>query len=182
MKYKKVEIGIPTIKQIQEYIEQKNFNVVAEDIYNHYKDRKWLTLKNKPMCSLEAMVNSWNGVMLQRERTRIKNEKRKLARTPKTKQDKVKPKKVKQPYVYMPYKEQLKDKRWFDFREHVFNCKGRKCEICGSTEFLQVHHLRYKKKHYAWEYKVHDMQVLCRRCHTKIHGIDLDKEYKSITN
>lgn len=182
MKYKGVEIGVPTIKQIKEYIARKNFNVVAEDIYNHYKNRKWLTLKNKPMRSVEAMVNSWNGVMLQRERTRIKNEKRKLARTPKTKQDKVKPKKVKQPYVYMPYKEQLKDKRWLDFREHVFNCKGRKCEICGSTEFLQVHHLRYKKKHYAWEYKVHDMQVLCRRCHKKIHGIDLDKEYKSITN
>lgn len=66
MKYKKVEIGIPTIEQIQEYIARKNFNVVAEDIYNHYNDRNWLTLKNKPMCSLEAMVDSWNGVMLQR--------------------------------------------------------------------------------------------------------------------
>lgn len=171
MKYKKVEIGIPTIKQIKEYIARKNFNVVVEDIYNHYKNRKWLTLKNKPMRSVEAMVNSWNGVMKQKERIR----------TPK-KNKNVIVKKEKHPYVYIPYKEQLKDKRWLDFREHVFNCKGRKCEICGSTEFLQVHHLRYKKKHYAWEYKVHDMQVLCRRCHKKIHGIDLDKEYKSITN
>ena len=37
MKYKGVEIGVPTIKQIKEYIARKNFNVVAEDIYNHYK-------------------------------------------------------------------------------------------------------------------------------------------------
>ena len=171
MKYKGVEIGVPTIKQIKEYIARKNFNVVAEDIYNHYKNRKWLTLKNKPMRSVEAMVNSWNGVMKQKERIR----------TPK-KNKKVIVKKEKHPYVYIPYKEQLKDKRWIEFRENVFNCKGKKCEICGSTEFLQVHHLRYKKKHYAWEYKVHDMQVLCGRCHKKIHGIDLDKEYKSITN
>ena len=83
MKYKKVEIGIPTIKQIQEYITRKNFNVVAEDIYHHYKGKNWLTLKNKPMCSLEAMVDSWNGVMVQRERKRIMYEKRKLSRTPK---------------------------------------------------------------------------------------------------
>lgn len=181
MKYKGVEIGVPTIKQIKEYIARKNFNVVAEDIYNHYKDRNWLTLKNKPMCSLEAMVNSWNGVMKQKERIKIMYEKRRLSRTPK-KNKKVIVKKEKHPYVYIPYKEQLKDKRWFEFREHVFNCKGRRCEICGSTDFLQVHHLRYKKKHYAWEYKVHDMQVLCGRCHKKIHGIDLDKEYESITN
>lgn len=178
MKYKGVEIGIPTIENIKEYIKAKNFNISADEVYNHYKGKNWLTLKNKPICTLEAMVNAWNGAFLHKERKKIIREKRKASRIPKKK----KIKKQKEPYVYIPYKEQLNDKRWSEFREHVFKHRGRKCEVCGSTKFLQIHHLRYKKKHYAWEYKVKDMRVLCKTCHEKTHCVDLDREFIQITN
>lgn len=73
-----------------------------------------------------------------------------------------------------PYSKQLKDKRWFAFREKVFKKKGRFCEICGSTENLQVHHKKYRYPLLAWEYKMKDVMVLCRRCHAEIHGIKVD--------
>ena len=43
-------------------------------------------------------------------------------------------------------------------------CKG-KCEICGSTQKLDVHH----KDENASNNALDNLQVLCRSCHMKIH-------------
>ena len=69
------------------------------------------------------------------------------------------------------YEEQLKDSRWLIFREKVFKARGRKCEHCGSTIYLQVHHPKYRTGRKAWEYSTDEVVVLCRECHKKEHNI-----------
>lgn len=32
-------------------------------LYNHYKDRNWLTKENKPIKELEAIISVWNGIL-----------------------------------------------------------------------------------------------------------------------
>lgn len=76
---------------------------------------------------------------------------------------------------FIPYNIQLLDARWKERREQILKHKGQKCEICGKTKGLHVHHKRYIYGKYAWEYKMKDLMVLCGQCHEKIHGIDLDK-------
>jgi 5-methylcytosine-specific restriction endonuclease McrA len=73
-----------------------------------------------------------------------------------------------------PYAEQLKDKRWLDFRKKVFRKRGRKCEVCGCKSHLQVHHVKYRWPKLAWEYDIKDMRVLCPRCHAEAHGKPFD--------
>ena len=76
---------------------------------------------------------------------------------------------------FIPYHDQLIDKRWLKKREQVFKLKGRKCSVCGATHNLQIHHLRYFNDKYAWEYKMKDLVVLCESCHKRKHCIDLDE-------
>lgn len=76
---------------------------------------------------------------------------------------------------FIPYHDQLIDKRWLKKREQVFKLKGRKCSVCGSTHNLQIHHLRYFNDKYAWEYKMKELVVLCESCHKRKHCIDLDE-------
>jgi 5-methylcytosine-specific restriction endonuclease McrA len=66
----------------------------------------------------------------------------------------------------------LKDEKWKAFRWFVMKVRGEKCETCGSTENLQVHHLKYKKVK-AWEYTCNDVIVVCRDCHKRLHGINV---------
>lgn len=80
------------------------------------------------------------------------------------------------------YSEQLTHPLWLKRRAQIFNNKGRKCSKCGSSQNLQVHHLRYVWGKMAWEYKDKDLIVLCDSCHEKAHCLDLDKEFKAITN
>jgi hypothetical protein len=76
---------------------------------------------------------------------------------------------------FIPYHDQLIDKRWMKKREQVFKLKGRKCSVCGATHNLQIHHLRYFNDKYAWEYKMKDLVVMCESCHKRKHCIDLDE-------
>jgi 5-methylcytosine-specific restriction endonuclease McrA len=78
----------------------------------------------------------------------------------------------------MDYKEQLKNQLWLNKKAGILKRDNYRCANCGNIVNLQVHHIRYKKRHYAWEYKVKDMQVLCVRCHQMVHGLntELDKQ------
>lgn len=78
---------------------------------------------------------------------------------------------------YIPYQNQLLDKRWLKKREQVFKLKGRKCSVCGTIHNLQIHHLRYLDNKYAWEYKMKDLVVLCDSCHKRKHCKDLDERF-----
>ena len=80
------------------------------------------------------------------------------------------------PKVLLPYSEQLKDRRWLAFRERVFRERGRRCERCGRTEQLQVHHLEYRGVRLAWKYKVSEVIVLCDACHSRLHHKDSEAQ------
>ena len=67
------------------------------------------------------------------------------------------------------YNRLLEDKRWKEFRLKVMSERGNKCECCGGTHILQIHHTFYISGKMPWEYDVNDMRVLCRMCHQKVH-------------
>lgn len=74
-------------------------------------------------------------------------------------------------HKYIPYYEQLKTKKWKDFRKLVFASRGKVCEMCGAKTNLQVHHPKYVFGRKAWEYPISEVVVLCRNCHEKVHNI-----------
>lgn len=65
MKFKEKEIGIPTVDMFDEYIKQMGFKLTGQDVYDYCKKKHWLTNKGTPMKSVEAMTNSYNGVVNQ---------------------------------------------------------------------------------------------------------------------
>ena len=69
------------------------------------------------------------------------------------------------------YKHLLKGKRWKEFRLKVMSERGSKCECCGGTDILQIHHTFYISGKMPWEYDINDMRVLCKKCHQIIHNI-----------
>lgn len=69
------------------------------------------------------------------------------------------------------YNRLLEDKRWKEFRLKVLSERGNKCECCGGTDVLQIHHTFYISGKMPWEYEINDMRVLCKRCHQRIHNI-----------
>lgn len=69
------------------------------------------------------------------------------------------------------YNRLLEDKRWKEFRLKVMSERGSKCECCGGTDVLQIHHTFYISGKMPWEYDINDMRVLCRTCHQRIHNI-----------
>lgn len=69
------------------------------------------------------------------------------------------------------YNRLLEDKRWKEFRLKVLSERGDKCECCGGTDVLQIHHTFYIRGKMPWEYNIDDMRVLCKKCHKRIHNI-----------
>lgn len=69
------------------------------------------------------------------------------------------------------YNRLLEDKRWKEFRLKVMSERGNKCECCGGTHILQIHHTFYVGGKMPWEYDIDDMRVLCKKCHQRIHNI-----------
>lgn len=69
------------------------------------------------------------------------------------------------------YNRLLEDKRWKEFRLKVMSERGSRCECCGGTHILQIHHTFYISGKMPWEYDIKDMRVLCKMCHQRIHNI-----------
>jgi hypothetical protein len=67
------------------------------------------------------------------------------------------------------YKQQLKDDRWYDKRLVIIAKADYKCQNCGYTGKLDVHHLYYIKGKKMWQYPNKALVALCRDCHTKWH-------------
>ena len=64
------------------------------------------------------------------------------------------------------YSDYLKSKDWADIRIDLFNVRGGKCERCGSTVKLEVHHLHYRN---VFKEEPSDLIILCRICHQLEH-------------
>jgi len=79
----------------------------------------------------------------------------------------------------MNYKDQLKDKRWKRKRAFVLIRDNFKCQICGTTHHLQVHHKQYKDGLKAWEYDLKELTTLCRSCYRKMHGSKITRKIRN---
>ena len=72
------------------------------------------------------------------------------------------------------YQKKLKDQRWLDKRERILTRDNHKCQWCGRTTNLQVHHKYYVKypneiKAEPWDYPDDALMTLCDDCHKKCH-------------
>lgn len=64
------------------------------------------------------------------------------------------------------YRNYLLSKEWANIRIDLFASRGRKCEACGSSKKLQVHHLHYRN---IFKEEPSDLMILCAACHEEEH-------------
>ena len=69
------------------------------------------------------------------------------------------------------YEDYLLSDHWQKKRLKALEKAEHKCERCGTTERLQVHHLSYKNLGCE---PLEDLQVLCHKCHAELHGIEVE--------
>lgn len=155
-----------TKKQIEESIIKHKYSITVAEVLKYWGDKGWKTVSGSYVQSINNVVGVVNNV---------KNKTRKKTSEPKVRKRHKKGDKdveVILPKVeYDSYHAQLLDPRWKAFREFIFVVRGRKCEKCGATEYLQIHHMHYHKGCLAWEYTCKDMLVLCKDCHQELHNI-----------
>lgn len=155
MKYKGIEIGTPTVDQIQECINSFGFRISAQKLYDIHARHNWNIRFYKPQLTLEDLVYKSR----RKKSVQIHDKsKRKYLRRCKTEKQK-------------EYNKLLQQKEWKDFRKLVFKERGRKCEKCGRESNLQIHHTQYRKGWLPWEYPMSMIKVLCRGCHASVHHI-----------
>lgn len=66
------------------------------------------------------------------------------------------------------YKKYLLSNEWAQLKIDLFEYRGKECEKCGETKYLQVHHLSYKN---IFHEEPEDLMILCKYCHKKEHNI-----------
>ena len=66
----------------------------------------------------------------------------------------------------MPYNEYLKTDHWKEVRSEALHTAEYKCQLCNTSNALQVHHRTYERRGYE---DIKDLTVLCRHCHAKHH-------------
>ena len=64
------------------------------------------------------------------------------------------------------YQEYLKSKEWQETRRRVFKEYGYRCDQCGSTKNLHIHHITYEN---LGEEGISDLVPLCAECHKRLH-------------
>ena len=67
------------------------------------------------------------------------------------------------------YKDYLQTKLWKTIRSRALKNADFSCQICKSTNRLQVHHNTYERLGSELN---SDMIVVCDNCHRMIHGLD----------
>ena len=67
------------------------------------------------------------------------------------------------------YRAYLKSPRWEYIKEHIHLVRDGRCERCGSTERLEVHHKHYRT---VFHEGANDLELLCHICHRKEHGYE----------
>ena len=73
--------------------------------------------------------------------------------------------KEKPPARNITYSEKLRDPRWQEKRNAVKEKADFKCQDCGSTKNLEVHHCYYKFGLEPWQYPIDSLRSLCSNCH-----------------
>lgn len=65
------------------------------------------------------------------------------------------------------YQAYLNSPRWQALRQKVFKEYGYRCDQCGSSKNLHVHHITYEN---LGEENISDLVPLCEDCHKKLHN------------
>lgn len=82
----------------------------------------------------------------------------------------------------MKYKDYLQTKYWKERRKEFKSKTWQRCFICRNKNCqFDVHHKRYERngKSILFNEKHTDFRLLCRRCHTAIHVMKLEKQLES---
>ena len=66
----------------------------------------------------------------------------------------------------LEYQEYLKSEHWQELRSRILERDGHRCQLCGSTENLHVHHKTYET---LWHEADGDLITLCSDCHETFH-------------
>ncbi len=178
MKHDYVTFKKPSLDEFCSFIERKGFDLDPYSLYREFDAKGWVNGKGEVTKSWTALVCARNSVICQKQ----KNDQAVLLGIPKQRKRESKQKyqlrvdKAKTRAVKMNYDEFLQDPRWLAFRQFVFAVRGHKCENCGSVERLQVHHVGYKRGLLPWEYTCNDVKVLCRACHSRVHGLETESK------
>lgn len=67
----------------------------------------------------------------------------------------------------LPYNEYLKTHHWRTISRAARDHYGEACLLCGATRHTHVHHRTYDRR---GEERIHDLTVLCARCHEHWHN------------
>lgn len=68
---------------------------------------------------------------------------------------------------------------WKSVRQKAFVAHGRKCQCCGATKNLEVHHRHYDTLGHE---RVEDLEVLCVACHDEAHEEREDERREKAIN
>jgi hypothetical protein len=69
------------------------------------------------------------------------------------------------------YRKYLRSREWRYLKARVARVRGRKCERCGNTWGLSLHHRNY---HRLGHELTADVELLCKACHARA---DLERAY-----
>lgn len=76
------------------------------------------------------------------------------------------------------YHSYIKSPAWFRVRNAALAFYKNRCDMCGSTVNLQVHHKTYKR---LGREEMRDLQVLCGECHQSVHETSQSGKVDHIT-
>lgn len=155
MKYNGVEIGMPNLNIIQNCINKRGLTIDADSVLVYITESH-----GKKFKTLDDAIDTLLSISERKNKKRKKKPKKKRLKFNRN----------------MTYDEQVCHPLWEAFRSKVLRIRGYACECCGSKERIQIHHTEYDFKKMAWEYDISTMRVLCRDCHRKVHGIDIDEQ------
>lgn len=68
--------------------------------------------------------------------------------------------------TYRNYSGYLQTKKWARKRSRILRRDKNRCQACGSTRFLQIHHLSYIN---IYNERDDDLITVCDLCHTELH-------------
>lgn len=71
------------------------------------------------------------------------------------------------------YAAYLKSEHWRLFKLRILALRGAACEICRSTNDIQLHHLTYERRGAELD---SDVVLACKDCHARYHDKQTDEE------
>lgn len=157
-----------TLEEIDKYLHSRSmpFDATLDQILEYWGKKNWLTTKGEKVATVSAAVNVVNSFVIQQKRKKGVVDFDKVYQRKNEESEWVNKKD--------PYYNQLSMDQWKAYREFIFSVRGKKCEVCGKPNKLNIHHKEYIKNRFAWEYLPNEVMVLCCDCHRYIHKIKTD--------